>query len=86
MQSEGDFDQIRRQVFDTVKSMLADRRPEQPPVTTSDVATEMGLEMPLAVRAVQSLAEDRHLDVRSGADWQIAEIQGARRGFSGLAG
>jgi hypothetical protein len=78
MQPEGDFDQVRRHVFDTAKRLLTDRRPEQPPVTTSDIASELGLEMPLVVRALHSLAE-RHLDVKAGDDWQIAEIQGVRQ-------
>ena len=78
MHPEGDFDQVRRDVFDTAKRLLTDRRPEQPPVTTSDIASELGLEMPLVVRALQSLAEE-HLDVKAGDDWQIAEIQGVRR-------
>ena len=78
MQPEGDLDQVERNVFDTAKRQLTDRRPEQPPVTTSDLAFELGLEMPLVVRALQSLAEE-HLDVKAGDDWQIAEIQGVRR-------
>ena len=78
MQPEGDFSQVRREVFDSAKRLLTDRRPEQPPVTTSDIASELGLEMPLVVRALQSLAEE-HLDVKAGDDWQIAEIQGVRQ-------
>lgn len=78
MQPEGDFEQVTRDVFDTASRLLTDRRPEQPPVTTSDIASELGLEMPLVVRALQSLAEE-HLDVKAGDDWQIAEIQGVRR-------
>jgi hypothetical protein len=75
MQAEGDFDQIRRQVFDSAKRLLASRRVEQPPVTTSDIAGNIGLELPLVVKAVQSLA-DHHLDVKPVRDWQMAEIQG----------
>lgn len=78
MQPEGDFDQVRRQVFDSATRLLTDRRPEQPPVTTSDIAFELGLEMPLVVQALHSLSE-RHLDVKAGDDWQIAEIQGVRQ-------
>ena len=78
MQPEGDFDQVRRHVFDSAQRLLTDRRPEQPPVTTSDIASELGLEMPLVVRALHSLADD-HLDIKAGDDWQIAEIQGVRR-------
>jgi Mn-dependent DtxR family transcriptional regulator len=78
MQPEGDFAQVRREVFDWAKRLLTDRRPEQPPVTTSDIASDLGLEMPLVVRALQSLAEN-HLDVKAGDDWQIAEIQGVRQ-------
>jgi Mn-dependent DtxR family transcriptional regulator len=78
MRPEGDFEQVRRNVFDTSKRLLTDRRPEQPPVTTSDIASELGLEMPMVVQALHSLAEE-HLDVKAGDDWQIAEIQGVRR-------
>ena len=78
MQPESDFDQVRRNVFDSAKRLLTNRRPEQPPVTTSDIASELGLEMPLVVQALHSLAED-HLDVKAGDDWHIAEIQGVRR-------
>jgi Mn-dependent DtxR family transcriptional regulator len=78
MQPEGDFDQIRHHVFDSAKRLLSDRRPEQPPVTTSDIAADLGLEMPQVVHALQSLAEE-HLDVKAGNDWQIAEIQGVRK-------
>jgi len=78
MQPEGDFAQVRREVFDSAKGLLTDRRPEQPPVTTSDIASELGLEMPLVVRALQSLAES-HLEVKAGDDWHIAEIQGVRQ-------
>jgi Mn-dependent DtxR family transcriptional regulator len=78
MQPEGDFDQVRRHVFDSARRMLTDRRPEQPPVTTSDIASELGLEMPLVMQALHSLAEG-HLDVKAGDDWQIAEIQGVRQ-------
>jgi hypothetical protein len=78
MQPEGDFDQIRRHVFASAKRLLDQRRPEQPPVTTSDIAAELGLEMPQVVHALQSLAQD-HLDVKAGTDWQIAEVQGVRR-------
>ncbi len=75
MQPEGDFDQIKRQVLDAAKRMLVDRRPEQPPVTTGDIAGELGLDMPLIVRAVQSLAADGALQVKATEDWQVAEIQ-----------
>jgi Mn-dependent DtxR family transcriptional regulator len=78
MQPEGDFDQVRRHVFESAQRLMTDRRPEQPPVTTSDIASELGLEMPLVVQALHSLADD-HLDVKAGDDWQIAEIQGVRR-------
>jgi len=78
MQPEGDFAQVRREVVSSARRLLTDRRPEQPPVTTSDIASELGLEMPLVVRALQSLAGE-HLDVKAGDDWQIAEIQGVRQ-------
>jgi hypothetical protein len=80
MQPEGDFDQVRRQVFEAAERMLQDRRMEQPPVTTGDIAADIGIEMPLVVRAVQSLA-DEHLQVRPTEDWQMAEIQGVARGL-----
>jgi Mn-dependent DtxR family transcriptional regulator len=79
MQPEGDFDQVRRNVFDMARRLLTDRRPEQPPVTTSDIASELGLEMPLVVQALQSLAAEEYLDIKAGDEWQIAEIQGVRR-------
>jgi hypothetical protein len=78
MQPEGDFQQIRHHVFDSAKRHLDHRRPEQPPVTTSEIAADLGLEMPQVVHALQSLAEE-HLDVTAGSDWQIAEIQGVRK-------
>ena len=74
MQREGDFDQVRRQVLDSARRLLDSRRPEQPPVTTSDIAGDIGLELSLVVKAVQSLAEE-HLDVKPVTDWQVAEIQ-----------
>ena len=78
MQPAGYFDEVRWNVFATAKRLLTDRRPEQPPVTTSDIASELGLEMRRVVHALQSLAEE-HLDVKAGDDWQIAEIQGVRQ-------
>jgi hypothetical protein len=78
MQPEGDFDQVRANVFAAAKRLLTDRRPEQPPVTTADIAAELGLEMPLVVQALRSLSEE-HLDVKTGDDWQLAEIHGIRR-------
>ncbi|HEX2175836.1 MAG TPA: hypothetical protein VHG70_07985 [Nocardioidaceae bacterium] len=80
MQPENDFEQVKRQVFDAAKRMLVDRRPEQPPVTTGDIAGELGLEMPLVVKAVQSLATD-HLQVAATEDWQVAEIQRVSREY-----
>jgi hypothetical protein len=77
MQAEGDFQQIRRQVFDGARRLLDRRRPEQPPVTAADVAGDIGLEMPLVVQALRSLAGE-HLHVKVGEDWQVAEIQGVR--------
>lgn len=75
MQPEGDFDQVRKHVFEAARRLLHNRRPEQPPVTTGDIAGEIGLEMPLVAKAVQSLAADR-LQVKPTDDWQLAEIQG----------
>jgi hypothetical protein len=73
MQPEGDFDQIRRLVFESARRLLHSRRAEQPPVSTGDIAGDVGLELPLVVKAVQSLA-DTHLRVRRGDDWKLAEI------------
>ena len=77
MQTAGDFDQIRHHVFNGAKWLLEHRRPEQPPVTAGDIAGEIGLEMPLVVQALRSLAGDR-LHVKVGEDWQVAEVQGVR--------
>lgn len=74
MQPDGDFEQIRRHVFDSAERLLRSRRPEQPPVTTSDVAADIGVDLPLVVKAVQSLA-DEHLQVLAADDWQVAEIR-----------
>jgi hypothetical protein len=78
MQPEGDFDQVRRQVFESARRLLDSRRAEQPPVSTGDIAGDVGLELPLVVKAVQSLSHE-HLRVRHGGDWQLAEIAAVER-------
>jgi hypothetical protein len=78
MHAEEEFEQVRWQVYDSARRQLASRRPEQPPVTTSDIAADLGLELPRVVEALQSLAGG-HLDVKPVDDWQVAEVQGIAR-------
>lgn len=65
---------VRRSVFESAERLLANRRPEQSPITTADIAADTGLDVQLVCAAVRSLAAD-HLNVDAHSDWAYAEIR-----------
>jgi len=68
---------VRRIVLESAKRLLAERRPEQSPVTTADIAADTGLDVQLVCAAVKSLSPD-HLNVKAHRDWAYAEIFSVR--------
>jgi hypothetical protein len=69
---------VRRTVLETTKHLLGNRRSEQSPVTTADIAAETGLDVQLVCAAVKWLAQD-HLKVTAHNDWAYAEVHSVER-------
>ena len=68
---------VWRIVFESAKRLLAERRPEQSPITTADIAADTGFDVQRVCAAVKFLAAD-HLDVQAHSDWAYAEIHSVK--------